>query len=74
MAGRKVSQAVVSEKDLEEKLTLEAVCAELKISRSTFYEWRQKRVAPPCHRLPNGQLRIVRKDFEEWLSSCKDVA
>ncbi|WP_395111593.1 helix-turn-helix transcriptional regulator [Actinomadura sp. SCN-SB] len=66
--------SVPSGKDPDEKLTLQAVCKELKISRSTFYEWRQKQVAPPCYTLPNGQLRIVRRDFEMWLHARKDVS
>jgi len=52
--------------DPNEKLTLHDLCVELKISRSTFYEWRAKHVAPPCHTLPNGQLRILRRDLDTW--------
>ncbi len=39
-------------------LTVPEVCAELQISRSTFYDWRQKGRAPLCIVLPNGSLRI----------------
>jgi hypothetical protein len=39
----------------EEKLTIADVCAELKISRSTFYDWRAKRRGPRCITLPNGK-------------------
>jgi predicted DNA-binding transcriptional regulator AlpA len=53
--------------DPNEKLTLHDLCVELKISRSTFYDWRAKHVAPPCHTLPNGQLRILRRDLDAWL-------
>jgi Predicted site-specific integrase-resolvase len=48
-------------------LTVEQVCEDLGIARSTFYEWRQKRKAPPCVKLPNGALRIRRVDYERWL-------
>ena len=52
-----------------EKLTVRELCAELKVSRSTFYEWRQKGVGPRCIRLPNGGLRIRRRDLDEWLGA-----
>ncbi|MFJ3212685.1 helix-turn-helix domain-containing protein [Streptomyces flaveolus] len=45
-------------------LTLAEVCEELANSRSTFYDWRAKRRAPRCIKLPNGDLRIRRSDLE----------
>ncbi|WP_420712097.1 helix-turn-helix transcriptional regulator [Streptomyces sp. NRRL F-5650] len=56
------------------KLTVDDVCDELGISRSTFYDWRQKGRGPRCIRLPNGSLRIRRSDFENWLSDCEDAS
>ncbi|KOU25758.1 excisionase, partial [Streptomyces sp. WM6368] len=35
-------------------------CDELGVSRSPFYDWRQKRRAPRCIKLPNGDLRVRR--------------
>ena len=55
-------------------MTLAQVCEELGISRSTFYDWRAKRKAPPCIKLPNGDLRIRRADFEEWLAELDEAA
>lgn len=55
-------------------LTLAEVCEELQISRSTFYDWRQKRRAPRCIKLPNGDLRIRRSDFDHWLDDRVDGA
>ncbi|HYT87422.1 MAG TPA: helix-turn-helix domain-containing protein [Gemmataceae bacterium] len=52
-----------------EKLTVRELCAELKVSRSTFYDWRQKGRSPRCIRLPNGDLRIRRRDLDEWLGA-----
>lgn len=49
-------------------LTLADLCAELQISRSTFYDWRAKGRAPRCLKLPNGDLRIRRTDLDRWLS------
>ncbi len=53
--------------DPYEKLTVRELCTELKISRSTFYDWRQKSRGPRCIRLPNGDLRVRRCDLDEWL-------
>ncbi|WP_031161920.1 helix-turn-helix transcriptional regulator [Streptosporangium roseum] len=55
-------------------LTVAEFCAELEISRSTFYDWRTKHRAPKCITLPNGSLRIRRAEFERWLSSREDIA
>jgi excisionase family DNA binding protein len=52
-----------------EKLTVSELCAELKVSRSTFYDWRQKRRGPRCIRLPNGGLRVRRRDLDAWLAT-----
>ncbi|WP_239374540.1 AlpA family transcriptional regulator [Frankia sp. Cj5] len=58
----------------EELLTLDQLCDELKISRSTFYDWRAKRRAPRCLTLPNGQLRIRRSDLSAWLDGREEAA
>ena len=58
----------------DEKLTIAEVCAELKISRSTFYDWRAKRRCPRCITLPNGSLRVRRADLDRWLSAHEDAA
>jgi excisionase family DNA binding protein len=55
-------------------LTIAEVCEDLGISRSTFYEWRAKRKGPPDFKLPNGEVRIRRIDYESWLSSLGDAA
>ena len=54
------------------RLTVQDVCAELGISRSTFYEWRAKGRAPRCLKLPNGEIRIRRVDLERWLVSLEE--
>lgn len=59
--------------DPNEKLTVSELCAELKVSRSTFYDWRQKRRGPRCIRLPNGGLRVRRRDLDAWLAT-REVA
>lgn len=55
-------------------LTVDQLCAELQIARSTFYEWRAKERAPKCHKLPNGDIRIRRADDERWLADLMDAA
>lgn len=55
-------------------LTLAEVCAELQISRSTFYDWRAKGRAPRCVTLPNGKLRIRRADLETWITKNCETA
>ncbi len=57
-----------------DKLTIAQVCADLNISRRTFYEWRAKGRAPRCIRLPNGDLRIRRSEYQRWLSAREEVA
>jgi len=56
----------------DDKLTLAELCKDLKISRSTFYDWRAKGRAPRCIKLPNGDLRIRRSDYEHWLNDRED--
>jgi len=55
-------------------LTLAEICEDLGITRSTFYDWRAKKKAPPCFKLPNGELRFRRTDYERWLQSLEEVA
>ena len=79
-----VRQSVISIKEAKgvgramtkppERLTLAEVCAELRISRSTFYDWRAKGRAPRCIKLPNGDLRIRRSELERCLDSREEVA
>ena len=58
----------------QDRLTIAQLCNELGISRSTFYEWRAKGRAPRCIKLPNGQIRFRRAEFERWLDSLEEVA
>jgi len=55
-------------------LTITALCEELDIARSTFYEWRAKKRAPRCIKLPNGAIRIRRIDLDSWLDTCEEAA
>ncbi|KZB82896.1 helix-turn-helix transcriptional regulator [Amycolatopsis regifaucium] len=53
-------------------LTVEEACYELRVARSTFYEWRAKRRGPKCIKLPNGGIRIRRTDLERWLEDQEE--
>jgi predicted DNA-binding transcriptional regulator AlpA len=55
-----------------EALTVPEILAELKISRSTFYDWRAKRKAPRSFRLPNGEIRIKRAELDRWIESLEE--
>lgn len=50
-----------------EWLTLDQVLDILQVPRSTFDDWRRKKVAPPVTKLPNRQIRIERAAFEAWM-------
>ena len=54
-------------------LTIADICEELGIARSTFYDWRAAEKAPRCIKLPNGDIRIRRADFDRWLAGLEDV-
>jgi excisionase family DNA binding protein len=56
------------------RLTIAEVCEDLGVSRSTFYEWRTKGRAPRCIKLPNGDIRINRADYERWLRALEEAA
>lgn len=43
-----------------------------RFARRTFYEWRKKGRAPRCIKLPNGDLRIRRAEFERWLDTREE--
>jgi len=57
-----------------DKLTIAEVCADLGVSRRTFYEWRAKNRAPRCITLPNGSMRIRRSEYHRWLAAREEAA
>lgn len=59
---------------LDHKLTVADICADLGISRRTFYEWRMKGTGPECIPLPNGELRVTLPEYQRWLDSRKQAA
>ncbi|GAA2631055.1 helix-turn-helix domain-containing protein [Actinomadura fulvescens] len=61
-------------KTADPDLTVADICRILQISPRTFYEWRAKGRAPRCKKIPNGELRIRRADFDRWYDDCGDAA
>ena len=54
----------------DEWLTVEEICAELKVSRRTFDRWRATGTGPKCERLGgHGPLRSRRSWIEAWAES-----
>jgi len=51
----------------DELLSVAQITQELKISRRTFYRWRELHIAPPSLRLPNGEIRVFRSVLTQWL-------
>jgi predicted DNA-binding transcriptional regulator AlpA len=59
----------------DELLTIEEVLSELGgVSRRTFYRWRELGRAPHGLKLPNGEIRIWRSEFADWLKSLNEEA
>lgn len=65
--------STMTEQLLRRHMTVPEVCAELGISKSTFYDWRAARKAPCCIKLPNGGIRVRRVDLERWLQGREDL-
>jgi excisionase family DNA binding protein len=55
-------------------MTVEEFCEVMQIARSTFYEWKAKKLIPTLRKLPNGQLRIRVDDFHQWFDSLPEAA
>ncbi|MEV3937295.1 helix-turn-helix domain-containing protein [Glycomyces sp. NPDC049804] len=55
-------------------MTLQDVYEELEISKSTWNDWKNKGRAPKHFKLPNGQVRIRRADFDKWLDQLAEVS
>ncbi|WP_406316563.1 helix-turn-helix transcriptional regulator [Streptomyces sp. NBC_00118] len=64
----------MSTRTVDEKMTIAEVIADLKVAPSTFYRWRQLGKGPRSIKLPNGDVRIRRSEYERWLMEREDVA
>ncbi|GGL57865.1 helix-turn-helix transcriptional regulator [Planomonospora parontospora] len=62
-------------KKRDELMTVPEILEELGgISVRTFYRWREIGKFPAGFRLPNGDLRLYRSEFEAWLESLREAA
>lgn len=58
----------------DELLTVPQILAFLGgVSKRTFYRWRELGNAPRCIKLPNGELRVYRRDLRAWLERHREV-
>ncbi|MGW1837284.1 helix-turn-helix transcriptional regulator [Streptomyces sp. NPDC002067] len=56
-------------------MTVPQILAELGgVSRRTFYRWRELGQGPASFKLPNGELRVWRSDFANWLHGLERAA
>ncbi|MEW1842658.1 helix-turn-helix domain-containing protein [Nonomuraea angiospora] len=55
-------------------LTIDDICDELGIHRRTWQHWRTRNLTPEMHRLPNGEYRIHRDAYQDWLTGLKVTA
>ncbi|MFC7326884.1 helix-turn-helix transcriptional regulator [Marinactinospora rubrisoli] len=70
-----MNSATVPLREHDRLMTVPEVLDELGgVSRRTFYRWREIGHAPESVKLPNGELRIWRSDFEAWLESLRERA
>ena len=59
-------------------MSINDLCEELNITRDTAYKWSSAGAEsgrfPQFRKLPNGQIRIRRDWFEDWVSSLGPAA
>ncbi|GAA0970285.1 helix-turn-helix domain-containing protein [Acrocarpospora macrocephala] len=58
----------------DELMGVPEVLDELRVSRRTFYRWRELGHAPKGLKLPNGEIRIYRSEFTTWLESLREMS
>ncbi|SDH62579.1 DNA binding domain-containing protein, excisionase family [Actinokineospora alba] len=58
----------------DQLLSTPELCAYLKITRDTLYEWREINAAPPAFKLPNGHLRFPMADLLDWIAKQRGRA
>ncbi|BCL29237.1 helix-turn-helix transcriptional regulator [Streptomyces aurantiacus] len=55
-------------------LKLPEVLEEIGMSRAAFYRLRTRGQAPRLRKLPNGQVRVSRRDLDAWWDRCEENA
>lgn len=64
---------MASNNPLDELLTLDELCAMLKITKATAYKQRSTGTGPPGYRI-GKHLRFKRSDVLDWLESKRESA
>jgi excisionase family DNA binding protein len=64
---QRTGEPVPSNGGWPEFLTVREMCRVLKIGRSTWYDWRAKGKTPDGIKLPNGEIRVDKAVFDQWL-------
>ena len=55
-------------------LTMKEVLEDLGVPRSTMNDWRARGQAPRFVKLPGGQLRVSRIEYEAWCADLQEAA
>ncbi|MFB9961854.1 helix-turn-helix transcriptional regulator [Sinosporangium siamense] len=55
-------------------LSVAEVLDELDVPKSTFYRWLNTGRGPKRIKLPNGKVRIRRRDLDTWLATFETTA
>jgi predicted DNA-binding transcriptional regulator AlpA len=64
----------MSPNPVDELLSVADICTELKVSRRTFYRWRELHIGPNAIKLPNGEIRVPRSSLVAWLTKFQECA
>lgn len=65
---------VTATENKKQWMTFPDVLVELSVSRSTLDLWRAQGKAPEFVKLPNGEMRLRRADFDAWVNELQKVA
>ncbi|QUI33885.1 excisionase [Streptomyces alfalfae] len=63
----------MSARTVDAKMTVQEVLDDLKVA-PPIYRWRQLGKGPRSIKLPNGDVRIRRSEYERWLAEWEDAA
>ena len=55
-------------------LSMQEVLDDLSVPRSTMNDWRARKRGPRFVKLPGGQLRVSRVEYEAWCASFEEAA
>jgi len=54
-------------------LSFKEVLEELGVARSTMNDWRARGQGPRFVKLPGGQLRLSRVEYDEWCANLQEA-